>query len=256
VTLSLLMLAVLAAVLLGACRWRRLAIAVGSFALVVFLGVGCGPLAACLADAWQPAGLALPPWQGRNVIVLLGAGTARLPDGGIIPTFQANGRIVRAVALYHGCAASGMACVLVISGGDAQHHGASEASVYAAVARALGVPAASIVLEDRSMNTWQNAQFSAGIIRAQRPDAVWLVSSATHLRRAALYFDHAGIAATMVPADDLRATHEWWPQAWNFYVADVVLHEYVGVWQYRCYEAMGWNAPRVQAPGIPPANPR
>lgn len=98
------------------------------------------------------------------------------------------------------------------------------------------------------MNTWQNAQFSAPLLHDYGAQRVLLVSSATHLRRASLYFSHFGIQATPVRGDWLRARMVWWPQAWNFAVADVALHEYAGVWRYRLYNLMGWNV-RATGPG-------
>ena len=48
---------------------------------------------------------------------------------------------------------------LVISGGAA-HNASVEAAVMARLATAAGVPAASVVIEDRAQNTWQNVEFS------------------------------------------------------------------------------------------------
>lgn len=213
----------------------------------LWLGVGCGPGAQWLVDSLQPPASVQPSWRGRNAIVLLGAGTSRLPDGSTVPSLFANGRIIKAAQLYGECVASGAWCVVEVSGGDATHTGHTEAAIYGTALRSLGVPAEAIVSEDKSMNTWQNAQFSVSALSGLHPDAIWLVSSATHLRRASLYFAHAGIVTHPVAADYTKASMSWVPQAWNFAIADLALHEYVGVWQYDVYEAMGWNAPRAKS---------
>lgn len=98
------------------------------------------------------------------------------------------------------------------------------------------------------MNTWQNAQFSAPLLHGYGAQRVVLVSSAVHLSRASLYFAHFGIAATPVRGDWLEPIVGWWPLSWNFAVADAALHEYVGVWRYKVYNAMGWNV-RATKPG-------
>jgi hypothetical protein len=53
-----------------------------------------------------------------------------------------------------------------------------------------------------------------------------------------------------VRGDWLRARMGWWPQSWNFMVADLALHEYAGMLRYHVYNAMGWNI-RATSPGAP-----
>ena len=129
------------------------------------------------------------------------------------------------MALYRECKASGSDCKLEVSGGDARHIGESEAAVYAAALERMGVAPADLLLEPRSMNTWQNAQFSAPLLHGYRAQRVLLVSSAIHLRRASLYFAHFGIVATPVRSDWLKECMQWWPLSWNFAVTDLALHE-------------------------------
>ncbi|BFI95941.1 MAG: YdcF family protein [Rhodanobacter sp.] len=249
-SLDVLILAVLLGLLLRALKRRRAAAAALALAVVLFVVTGCGLLPAWLLRGLQSpyARQATPAWAPRNAIVLLGAGTVRTPDGAVEPTLFANGRINEALALYRECKASGHDCKLEVSGGDAWHTGRTEADVYAALLRRLGVPAGDLLLEPRSMNTWQNAQFSAPLLRGYGAQRVVLVSSAVHLRRASLYFAHFGIVAMPVRGDWLKARLDWWPQSWNFALADAALHEYVGVLRYRVYNALGWNV-RATSPG-------
>ena len=251
-SLDVLVVLVLLGLALRAFQRRRMAGVAWALAALLFLVTGCGLLPAWLLHGLQSPYARRPTiaWEPRNVIVLLGAGTVRVPDGVVEPMLFANGRIDEALALYRACKASGNQCWLEVSGGDALHTGQSEASVYGALLQRLGVPAAELLLEPRSMNTWQNAQFSAPLLRGDGAQRVVLVSSATHLRRASLYFAHFGIAATPVRGDWLKAHVGWWPQSWNFALADLALHEYVGVWRYRLYDALGWNVPATR-PGAP-----
>lgn len=246
--------ALIVLVLLGlglrALRWQRAGGVVLGLAVLLFLATGCGLLPAWLLGKLQGPYAQVPSiaWAPRNAIVLLGAGTLRAPSGTVEPTLFANGRINTALALYRECKAAGRDCKLEVSGGDALHTGRPEAVVYAELLQRLGVPATDLLLEPRSMNTWQNAQFSAPLLRDYGAQQVVLVSSATHLRRASLYFAHFGIRATPVRGDWLKARMDWWPQSWNFAVTDVALHEYAGVWRYRVYSALGWNV-RATKPG-------
>ena len=251
-SLDLLIVLVLLGLVLRWLKWRRIGVVAWGLAVLLFLVEGSG-----LLPSWLLRGLQEPyaqrpaiAWAPHNAIVLLGAGTVRTPGGTVEPTLFANGRIDEALALYRDCKASGNDCKLEVSGGDALHTGKSEATVYGERLQALGMPVADLLLEPRSMNTWQNAQFSAPLLHDYGAQRVLLVSSATHLRRASLYFAHFGIHAVPVRGDWLKARMGWWPQSWNFMVTDLVLHEYVGIVRYRLYNALGWNV-RATQPGAP-----
>ncbi|MBB5879573.1 uncharacterized SAM-binding protein YcdF (DUF218 family) [Xanthomonas arboricola] len=237
--------------LIGRRRWLRSARALAAVTLALLLLVGCGPLASWMLHGLQQTGVNdFNDWRARNMIVLLGAGTVRPdgPDATAESNMFAYGRIVESARLYRQCRAHGGDCKIEISGGDARGLGLSEAVVYRKVLIGLGIDQADLIMEPSSMNTWQNAQFSQPLLRAYRPDRVVLVSSATHLRRAELYFRHFGIDATPVRSDWLTASWAWLPQSYNFTVADVALHEYLGIARYRVYEWLGWNV-RAVAPG-------
>lgn len=228
-------------------RWRRLGSGVLALVALLFAGAACGPV-----PAWLLAGLQAPharpatiTWAPRNAIVLLGAGTVRTPAG-VEPTLFANGRINEALAVYRACKASGNTCLLEVSGGDALHTGQPEAAVYADELIRLGASPGDLLRESRSMNTWQNAQFSAPLLHRAKVGQVVLVSSATHLRRASLYFAHFGIHAVPRRADWLVAWVGWTPRAWNLALTDLALHEYIGVWRFHVYNRMGWNAASVK----------
>lgn len=238
------------AVVASRLRRRRTARALCAVAATLFLAIGCGPVPAWLLARLQAPYAADAPirWAPRNAIVLLGAGTLKVPgDGRVESRLFGYPRIVRAAALYRACKQVGNDCRVEVSGGDAVGTGVSEAAAYGEELQRLGVDPRDLMLEPRSMNTWQNAQFSAPLLEGYGAGRVLLVSSGTHLRRGSLYFAHFGIDAVPVRADYLSAHWSWWPLSWNFMAADVALHEYAGVVQYRLYEALGWNAPATRS---------
>ncbi|HEY4144835.1 YdcF family protein [Pinirhizobacter sp.] len=223
-------------------RRRRLAAWLGSASLVALLAAGCGLLPQWLAIRLQGN----PPttvstWGQKNVIVLLGAGSARKPFGGVEATIQAMPRIVRAVTLLQDCRHQQRTCLLEISGGDAEKAGRPEADIYRDIVVGLGVPNESLLLERHSLNTFQNAQLSVPVLEQARPDTIVLVTSAMHLPRATLYFEHFGIPVLPIRADYTSTDFSIIPTSGNLTLTDVLLHEYVGVLRYRLYEAMGWN---------------
>jgi uncharacterized SAM-binding protein YcdF (DUF218 family) len=242
-SLRVLIVLMLLALLFAVIRLRRTACVFLGLAALLFVIEGWGLLPAALLPGLQNRFAQRPAivWKSRNAIVLLGSGTVHTPADTVEPTIIANGRILEAFALYRDCKTSGQQCKLEVSGGDALHAGKSEAAVYGALLERLGMPASDLLLESHSMNTWQNAEFSAKLLHAYHPQRVALVSSATHLRRASQYFRHFGLDVIPMRADWLTAHIGRWPSWWNFTVTDIALHEYHGLLRYRIYNAMGWN---------------
>lgn len=241
---ALIVLLALAGVL-GWRRWRRCSRVLYALALLLFLLTGCGPLPMLLLNRLQAPYATRPAlvWAPSNAIVLLTAGAVPLPDRSIEPGFAAYGRIVQAAAMYHDCASAARRCTVLVTGGDPLQFGTPLAVTYGEALQRLGVPAADLQRESRSLTTWQNAQFSRPLLQALGAQRIWLVTSGFHLQRSVLYFAHFGIRSIPVRADYLRATIEPWPSASNFILADVALHEYAGIARFHVYNALGWNAP-------------
>jgi uncharacterized SAM-binding protein YcdF (DUF218 family) len=242
-TLNSLLILVLLAIVLAVLKWRRCSRGLAALVVVMWLAIGCGPVPIGLLGQLQSDAAAEAPivWGQRNAIVLLGAGTVRTPRGEVEPTLFAYGRISKAAMLYRACRQGGGLCKVEVSGGDARRSGKPEATVYADDLQRLGVDPADLLLESRSMNTWQNAQFSGPLLKAWNADHVLLVSSGFHLRRGMLYFTHFGIRATPVRADYVDGVMSWLPLSYNFTMTDMALHEYAGIARYHVYNAMGWN---------------
>jgi uncharacterized SAM-binding protein YcdF (DUF218 family) len=244
------MLVVLSA---AACWSRRRWLARGLVVLTIalFLVTACGPLPAWLLDNLQEGYSATPfvRWSSRNAIVLLAAGTTRVSDSDpLTPTLYANGRIIKAVELYRSCQSANRQCLVLISGGDSQRHGTAESTVYAGVLARLGVPAQDIQTETRSINTFENARYSRGLVLVFDPQTLVLVTSSIHLRRSLLDFDHFGMKPLPVRSDDQAATYSVWPQVSNLQLCDLALHEYGGIAQFYLYQALGLNTMPVLGP--------
>jgi uncharacterized SAM-binding protein YcdF (DUF218 family) len=244
------MLCVVAVLVLLACLaawrgWRWLAGVAAALAILLFVLAGCGVLPRLLLQSLQAPYASRPPldWGSRNAIVLLTGDSIRLAGGEVEPSRGAYARITEAAVLYRACRQARADCKLLVSGGDPSHVATTLAVSYGRVLRELGVPAADLILETRGNNTWQNAQFSRPLLVAMDTPRVWLVSSAWHLRRSVLYFDHFGIVATPVRGDYLRAQIGLWPSAANIVLTDIALHEYLGIARYHEYNLLGRNSP-------------
>lgn len=92
---------------------------------------------------------------------------------------------------------------LVVSGGEASLIGATEgdAPIAARFFAEFGVSADRIVLENRSLNTYQNAAFTKAAI-AEKPAGKWLlVTSAFHMPRSVGAFRKQGVDVIPWPVD-------------------------------------------------------
>jgi len=224
-------------------RRRTTAIAIAA-ALVAFEAVGSGLIPSLLLETLQSRSIVRdnPAWGERNVIIVLGDGTVRLPGQSIVmPAILAYSRILEAMRLYTLAKKSDHQCTILISGGDASGTGVTEADSYRAAMIQLGVADTDILLERHSMNTFQNAEFTEAILREQRFDKLFLVTSGQHLRRALLYFSYFSIYPTPCSADCIVPPMSILPTGYNFTIADLTAHEYIGMLRYYIYNLLGWN---------------
>jgi uncharacterized SAM-binding protein YcdF (DUF218 family) len=100
-----------------------------------------------------------------------------------------------------------------------------------------GVPEDKLIVEDRSATTFENAVFSARILRSKSIHRIVLVTDAVHMFRAQRTFERLGFAVTPAPCD-FHSVYEWGLEdflpstravTWN----DEVMHEVVGALWYR-----------------------
>ncbi|MHC1479488.1 YdcF family protein [Frateuria aurantia] len=235
-----------AAAAAGRRRWATLGAVVGMLGLIVAAeaGVARRLLAPLQAAYLRPPELA---WQPRNTIVVLGAGTVQLPASSgqpLSPGLFAYPRLVRAMALYRSCIQAGRRCRVLLSGGDPVHFGESEAATYVRTMRAMGVSPADLLEERRSLNTRQNAAFTAALLKTLPADQpagqLILVSSGWHLRRASACFAAQGLAVIPYAADVLEPGPGALPSSYNLALSDLALHEWGGLLRDRILVWLGY----------------
>jgi uncharacterized SAM-binding protein YcdF (DUF218 family) len=73
---------------------------------------------------------------------------------------------------------------IIMSTGDNQKLGVTNAAVMVDYAARLGVPRASLIAEDRSINTWENLQYSMEIVQSRGLERPTLVTLDLYTRRA------------------------------------------------------------------------
>ena len=87
-------------------------------------------------------------------------------------------------------------------------------------------------VEPASRTTWENAELSGAILKAQNIHSIYLVTHAWHMRRALIAFTHFGIAVTPAPVSLDRpptlGLGEFLPQASDWLHSYYAFHEWIG----------------------------
>ncbi|MDW8296239.1 MAG: YdcF family protein, partial [Raineya sp.] len=133
---------------------------------------------------------------------------------------------------------------ILISGGHFFEKDIHEGKEIKKILLMAGVAENDIILEDKSLNTRENALFSAKILQTQfRSQKYLLITSAFHLRRAKGCFEKAGIAVDVFSVDFYSQNRSWLPASWlvpnekSLYYWYVLLHEMLG---YVVYKIVGY----------------
>ncbi len=143
-----------------------------------------------LATAWTTFRIQqqgdLDEARRADAIVVLGAAQY---DGRPSPVLEA--RISHAVDLYQ----SGVAPLLIVTGGKAAGDRTTEASAARAWAIAAGVPASAILAEDNGRTTLESLEAVTAILEARGLTSAVFVSDRTHMLRVLRIATDQGIVA-------------------------------------------------------------
>ncbi|MBR2214258.1 MAG: YdcF family protein [Selenomonadaceae bacterium] len=178
---------------------RRIAAALAGVTFVLYLF--CTSLLAEALMSRLENAYPVPDNPQGDVIIMLGGGA--LPDthdvdgAGTLCASPAN-RLLTAARLQRK-----LNIPVLLSGGKVYDDSGEEAKIAARVLEGLGVPPEMILVETRSINTNQNARFSAEILSEQGLTRPILVTSAFHMKRSVLNFTEYGVKVLPYPADYL-----------------------------------------------------
>lgn len=125
---------------------------------------------------------------------------------------------------------------ILVAGGPINPNGPTLAAVMAvALTQILNTPPRW--QEQRSRDTWENARYSAEILKANGITSIYVVSHGWHLRRAAIAFRHFGIQVTVVPVrpDPGPEFHleDFVPSLSGWTASFYGLHEWIGGLYYQ-----------------------
>ncbi len=169
-----------------------------------------------------------PVLAPHTAIIVLGGGTVYDRNGHLIPKGDSMTRVELAGTLYKRCVEEGKSCTVIMSGGNPQKHAQSEADLYGPLLVKAGVAPADLILEDQSLDTYENARNTYKILRTRQYDTTVLITSFLHMNRALLSFSAFDLHPQPAVAF-LRNPKSWLvphPEGWidsNF-----ALHEILG----------------------------
>lgn len=216
-------------------RWHRNAgrtlVAAG---MVLLYGLSLDPVADRLLRPLEASYRPLPVGPVKaDAIVVLGGGSRDLswvPKG---PELSGGSleRLVGAVQLarrHH--------LPLVVCGGSGEPKPSTirEADIMADVAIGLGFPSKDIAIENRSRNTWENAEAVQKLLPGK---TVVLVTSAFHMRRSIRMFEKLGFTVLPAPSGYQSQTRhgsytDHLPQASALATSSTAIAEYISISWY------------------------
>jgi uncharacterized SAM-binding protein YcdF (DUF218 family) len=132
-------------------------------------------------------------------------------------------RALGAVKLYD----EGYAPIIIFSGAAQDPTSVSNAAAMKNIAVKAGVPASAILVEEDSVDTYENAQNTARIIKNQNINSIILVTSPYHQRRASIEFKRA-LGKDFKVINHSTSDENWRRSAWwkNTYSLNLTLSEF------------------------------
>ncbi|MCX7749684.1 MAG: YdcF family protein [Clostridia bacterium] len=180
-----------------------------------------------------------PSNPNGDVIIMLGGGatldTPSVNGYGHLSGYAAN-RLLTCAQLYNK-----LKVPVIITGGQVMDVTGPEAKICKTILLGLGIPEDKILLETKSLNTTQNAEFTKKILENQGFRNPILVTSAFHMARAVRQFKKVGIEVLPYPTDYQVNIHssfrfsDFVPSAQALTNAHLALKEYIGILAVKWY---------------------
>lgn len=213
-------------------------------------------LSSRLARAWAIADYqSAERYPSADAIVVLGGGIVQ-NAGSDSPALGVSGhRLMHGIALHR----ANKAPQLLLSGGTpfAPKEVVAEASGMARLARQFGMNDEDLIIEPLSANTFENAYFTAELLRPSKARRILLVTSYHHMRRSVATFETRGFevipAVSNYPSSYTHSLLNYLPDVYFLLQSSYVIKEWIGMHYYRL---RGWiTSPQPGERGIPPSVP-
>lgn len=173
----------------------------------------------------------VPAKLDGDVLVMLGGGATldtQDVDGQGHLSGASSSRLLTTVRLYEQ-----LKRPIIISGGQVFPDTGNEASIAKRVLISLGVNPNDIYIEDKSLNSEQNAKFTAELLKMHHFKKTILITSAFHMERAMKNFQNEGILVQAFPTGYLESKNlKLYPNQFtpsNNNSAFIAIKEYIGI---------------------------
>ncbi|MDR3532538.1 MAG: YdcF family protein [Rhodopila sp.] len=214
--------------------WRRFGRRVAWTSLIALILFGMPVVSSNLLLALETGLPTTPPADNPpQAIVVLGGDVIRTHQEklGIRPGLLTLDRLRTAAALHRG---TGLP--ILVTGGTTQPGTPPVGMVMdESLKDDFQTPARWV--ESKSADTWENARFSADILRAEGITSVYVVTHAWHMRRAVLAFQGTGLTVTAAPTslDDPLGPDlsDFLPRAAGWQTGYFAIHEWIGYAWYK-----------------------
>ena len=201
--------------------------------LILSLPVVTNHLLASLENQYPPKAELWKSVQADAIVVLGASRNDRAIEFGGVTVGTAELERLRYAALLH--RQTGLP--ILLAGGDPINSGFSEAKLMQQVLKEeFNIDAKW--LEENSHTTWENAELTDRILRAEGVKKAWLVTHAWHMPRSMMVF--ADREVEYLPAPHSHGLFlwdklwmKWVPQARAMSLSNVVLHEWLGLLWYK-----------------------
>ena len=216
-----------------ALRWRRLGILLALLSSLCLFAAATSALSSYLLYRVERTLPVDPDLRGAQAIVVLG-GDARAGNGADIADELGPLSVERVV--FAARAYRRLHVPVAVSGGRVGTPQSSEAALMkAALETDFGVPVTWA--EGESRTTWENALYTARMLRPAGVKTVVLVSQAWHLPRAIWAFERVGFVALPWPAprtaQETEQLADFLPSIGGLRDTTYALHEMIGAAYYR-----------------------
>ncbi len=185
-------------------------------------------------SVWSKKAIKLPQNAAYNYAIVPG-GMANFDDKVKRIRFSESAdRLFQAIYLYK----SNKVKKLLISGGSGNilYPELRESEIIRNYLIRIGIPPKDILIENNSKNTYQNAQFTAKILkRSNFTDTCLLITSSMHMRRAQACFEKAGVKVKPFPVSQILSKYRYSPD--NLFLPNA---KALNSWQQLMHEIAGY----------------
>lgn len=241
---ALLLIMAAGLLLLWFSRWQKSGKSLVSVAWLLLILLGLQPIAdrllGSLENRW-------PTWQNQHsvdYIVVLGGGYTWNPEWAPSSNMLNNSlpRLTEGIRIWR----ANPGAKMIFTGAAAETNPVSTAEVSSRVAQSLGVPAAAILTLDKPRDTEEEAREVAKITGSH---PIALVTSASHLPRAMLFFQRQGLQPYPAPANQLAITSPL--NIWDRMIPSAL---WLGHSERAFYEAIGRLWQQIKPQATPPSS--